>query len=100
MRSQRKRSAQSSKGVSSVSSGAKRLGPQMHGQDACATWVIVCATLVLMRVGVVRADLPGLAKDMHFDIRQIDRDREISAADKMLGAEPITVTASHSPRSA
>ena len=40
------------------------------------------------------------ARQMGFDIRQIDRDREVLAAEKMLGDEPITVTASHSPRSA
>src|SRR5215813_4623697 len=34
------------------------------------------------------------------NIREIDRDREVSAADNMLNDEPITVTASHSPRSA
>ena len=43
------------------------------------------------------ADTP--ATDM-LNIRQLDHDREINAADKMLNDEPITVTASHSPRSA
>ena len=37
---------------------------------------------------------------MDFDIRRIDRDRDVIAADKMLDDEPITVTASHCSRSA
>jgi hypothetical protein len=46
------------------------------------------------------ANRSSAARQMHFDIRQIDREREISAADRMLDEEPITVTASHCPRSA
>src|SRR5579862_583656 len=42
----------------------------------------------------------GSARQMDFDIRRIDRDRDVIAADKMLDDEPITVTASHCSRSA
>src|SRR5207248_9404410 len=34
------------------------------------------------------------------NLRELDRDREVSAAEKMINDEPITVTAAHSPRSA
>src|SRR4051794_40275948 len=38
------------------------------------------------------------ANDM-LDIKALEHDREIKAADAMLSDEPITVTAAHSPRS-
>src|SRR5207248_8120175 len=34
------------------------------------------------------------------NLRELDRDREVSAAEKMINDEPITVTAANSPRSA
>ena len=48
----------------------------------------------------VVASADDRAVAMHFDIRAIDHDREIKAADKIINDEPITVTAAHSPRSA
>src|SRR5512146_3253032 len=57
-----------------------------------------CIAIISTLCALARAD--DRAAAMHFDIRAIDRDREIKAADKILGDEPVTVTASHSPRSA
>ena len=62
------------------------------------------ALVVLLLLGLTAG---GCASHQHnaspamdFDIRKIERQREVNAADEMLNDEPITVTASHSPRSA
>src|SRR3954452_19977348 len=47
----------------------------------------------------VAACAPLLARD-GFDVRAMDRDRGMKAADRYLKEKPVTVTASHSPRSA
>src|SRR3954468_24680392 len=46
------------------------------------------------------ADQPTSGSAAKLNIKRLDRDRVLSAAGKMLADEPITVTASHSPRSA
>ena len=54
--------------------------------------------LLALTGGCARAQAPTTSRPI--DIRAIDRDREIAAANKALLDEPITVTAAHSPHSA
>src|SRR3984893_12136542 len=43
--------------------------------------------------------LPAAAQHSGFDVVAFDRDRVVKAAEKYLSQKPITITASHSPRS-
>ncbi len=54
---------------------------------------------ILTCIATSAASAETTTSDM-INIRQLDHDREIKAADAMLNDEPITVTAAHSPRSA
>ena len=61
--------------------------------------MISIAILFLLYSAISAVSAEPTATDM-LNIRQLDHDREIKAADAMLNDEPITVTAAHSPRSA
>jgi hypothetical protein len=50
--------------------------------------------------GSIAAAAAGSARAAKFDLVAIERDRVIGAADRYLSEKPVTVTASHSPRSA
>src|SRR5262252_82854 len=54
----------------------------------------------LILVSVVTRATPMLAQPSRFDVVSIERQRVLKAANQYLLEKPITVTASHSPRSA
>src|SRR5438045_2096499 len=59
-----------------------------------------CVALLGILVAASTLGAQRMKKGGMLNLRELDRDREISAADKMLSDDPITVTAAHSPRSA
>src|SRR5438034_1387358 len=61
-----------------------------------SVWVALLVTI--FTANTMRAQ--PMKEAAMLNLRELDRDREISAADKMLNDEPVTVTAAHSPRSA
>jgi hypothetical protein len=63
-------------------------------------FVIAVIVLAAFMVGVARAEESAKSASQGFDIKQIERERMLKAADEHVADAPITITASHSPRSA
>jgi hypothetical protein len=56
-------------------------------------WLLICGSILLV-------SLPIAAQQRIFNVAKFDRDRVIEAANRYLKEQPITITASTSPRSA
>src|SRR5689334_14570581 len=54
----------------------------------------------MLMVTMIALSLASASRAAHLDLKSMERDRVVPAADKFLSEKPITVTASHSPRSA
>jgi hypothetical protein len=74
----------------------KRAGSSGSGRVACPGLSLTLAALGL----ILLACLPIAAQQATFDVGSLDRQRILKAANQYLSEEPITITASHSPRSA
>ena len=74
----------------------KRARSCRSGRLACPRLLLTLAALGL----VLLACLPIAAQQATLDVAAFDRQRILKAANQYLSAEPITITASHSPRSA
>src|SRR4051812_20031423 len=61
--------------------------------------LLIGAVVFLVHTAAIAADAATMPA-IQLDIKQLDRDRTIKAANAYLADEPITVTAAHSPRSA
>src|SRR5204863_1880232 len=72
--------------------GTRRI--RLAGAEGCAMRIGMMMLTCLMIPAAAGAAEPML------DIKALERDRVVPAADKFLSEKPITVTAAHSPRSA
>src|SRR5438046_1472536 len=67
---------------------------------SCPSIMLSIAIIATIACACARAADAPASQPVSLDIKSLERDRVVKAADAMLNDEPITVTAAHSPRSA